>query len=99
MLLPFSGLNLFFRPIRWPYLLEKKIHADSQYTDVWKYCDVYKTLHCLSKNRLYTQMLRIHLISIFTIKKPRALSALASFGPFIVKTLSHVLYLLPSKWD
>jgi len=32
-----------------------------------KYCAV------LSKNRLYTKMLRINLFSIFTIKTPRAL--------------------------
>ena len=28
----------------------------------------------MSKNRLYTKMLRIHLFSIFTIKTPRALN-------------------------
>ena len=30
--------------------------------------------HCLSKNRLYAKMLRIHLFSIFTIKTPRTLN-------------------------
>ena len=40
-------------------------HEDSQYTRIWKYCAVYKILRCLSKNRLYTKMLRIHLFSIF----------------------------------
>ena len=47
---------------------------DSQYTGVWKYSGVYKRLHCLSKIRLYTKMLRIHLFSIFTIKTPRTLN-------------------------
>ena len=52
-----------------------------------QYCGVYTILRCLSKNRLYTKMLRIHLFSIFTIKTPQALTALAS----IVKTLTNVL--------
>jgi len=45
-----------------------------------------KTLRCLSKNRLYTKMLRIHLFSIFTIKTP-----LAPLGLLIAKTLTNVL--------
>ena len=36
-------------------------------------------------------MLRIHLFSIFTIKTPRALAALAPFGLLIVKTQANVL--------
>jgi len=46
-------------------------HEDSQYTGAWEYCGVYKILRWLFKNRLYTNMLRIHLFSIFTIKTPR----------------------------
>ena len=44
-------------------------HEDSQYTGEWKYCGVYEihVLRCLSWNRLYTNMLRIHLFSIFII--------------------------------
>jgi len=48
-------------------------------------------LRCLSKNRLYTKMLRIHLFSIFTIKTPKALAALAPLGLLIVKTVTNVL--------
>jgi len=36
-------------------------------------------------------MLRIHLFSIFTIKTPQALGALALLDLLIVKTLTHVL--------
>jgi len=36
-------------------------------------------------------MLRMHLFSIFTIKTPRALDALAPLGHLIVKTLTDVL--------
>ena len=50
-----------------------------------------KILRCLSKNRLYTKMLRIHLFSIFTIKTPRALPALAPLGLLIVKSMTSVL--------
>jgi len=50
-----------------------------------------KILHCLSINRLYTKMLRIHLFSIFTIKTPRAHAALTPLGLLIVKTLTNVL--------
>jgi len=46
---------------------------------------------CMSKNRLYTKMLRIHLFSIFTIKTPRTLAALAPLVLLIVKTLTNVL--------
>jgi len=45
----------------------------------------------LSKNRLYTKMLRIHLFNIFTIKTPRALAALTPSGLLIVKILTNVL--------
>ena len=36
-----------------------------------KICGVYTILRCMSKNRLYTKMLRIHSFNIFTIKTPR----------------------------
>jgi len=36
-------------------------------------------------------MLRLHLFSIFTIKTPRALAALATSGLLIVKTLTDIL--------
>ena len=48
-------------------------------------------LRCLSKNRLYTNMLKIHLFGIFTIKTPRVLAALPPLGLLIVKTLANVL--------
>ena len=70
---------------------EVLFHEDSQNTDVRTYCDVYNILRCVSKNRLYTKMLRIHLFSILTIKTPRALTALA---PLIVKTLTKVTLII-----
>ena len=51
-------------------------HEDSHVTDM----DILRCtemLHCLSKNRLYTKMLRIHLFSFLTIKTPRVLDAIA----------------------
>ena len=66
-------------------------YEDSQYTGVWKFCSVYEIFRCLSKSRLYTQMLRIHLFSIFTVKTPQGLSVLALLGHLIVKTLTNIL--------
>ena len=68
-------------------------HEGSQYTGVWKYCSVYKILRRLSKNRLYTEMLRVHSFSIFIIKTPQALTALAPLGLVIINTLTNVLLL------
>jgi len=52
-------------------------------------------LHCLFKNRLYTNMLRIHLFSIFTIKTcDWLLQCSRPLGLLIVKTLTNVLRLL-----
>jgi len=69
----FSSLSqialLFFK-------FEFLFHEDSQFTGLWKYCGVYEILPCLSKNRLYTKMLRIRVFSIFTIKTSRALATL-----------------------
>ena len=55
-----------------------------------QYCAV-----CLKKN--YTNMLRIHSFSIFTIKTPWALAALALLGLLIVQTLINVLKLLHTR--
>jgi len=52
---------------------------------------VYGILRWLSKNRLYTKMRRIHLFSVFTIKRPQPLAALAHLGLLNVKTLKTVL--------
>jgi len=46
---------------------------------------------CLSKNRLDTKLLRIHLFGVFTIKRTRSLAALAPLDLLIVKTLTKVL--------
>ena len=48
-------------------------------------------MRCLSENSLDTKLLRIHLFIAFTIKIARALTALASLGLLIVKTLTNVL--------
>ena len=50
----------------------------------------------LSKNRLYTKMLRIHLFSIFTIKTPWALVTLAPLGLLIDKTLYSNYNIFPN---
>ena len=57
--------NLFFTQL--DLKIEFLFHEDIQFTVVWKYCGVYKILCCLSKNKLYTKMPRIHLFSNFTI--------------------------------
>ena len=44
---------------------------------------VHINIVCLSKNRLYTKMLGIHLFSFFTIKTLRSLN--------VVKKLTHVI--------
>ena len=49
---------------------------------------VQKYMPCLSKNRIDSQLLIIHVFSVFTIKRPRALAALA---PLIEKTPTNVL--------
>ena len=81
--------NLFLAVLFWKS--EFLIHEDSQDTGVWKYGGVYKILRYLSKNALYTKMLRMHLFSICTIKTPRALTALAPLDFCMVKTLTNVL--------
>jgi len=48
-------------------------------------------LRCLSKNRIYTKMLRIHLFSIFTIKDTTGSHWPTHLGLLIVKTLTNVL--------
>ena len=48
----------------------------------------------MSKNRLYTKMLRIHL---FSIKTPQALVVLVPLGLLIVKTLTNVLQPLHTR--
>ena len=65
--------------------------------------DVYIILPCLSKNRLWTNVFRLDLFSIFTIKMLRALVALAPLlGLFIIKTLTNVLltmhYIRHVRW-
>ena len=57
---------------------------------MWKYCGVYKTLRCLSKTRLYIKMLRILLLSTFTIEMPHALTALVPLDLLILKTMTNV---------
>jgi len=54
-------------------------------------CKIIKILRCLSKNRLYSKVLRLHLFSIFTIMTPLALAVIAHLGLLIVKTPTHVL--------
>jgi len=52
---------------------------------------VQKYIRCLSKNRLDSKLLRIHLFSVLTIKRPRSSAALAPLCFLIVKTLTNVL--------
>ena len=86
--------NLFFSPNQIAVFILKfefLFHEDSQYTGVWKYCVIYNILYCVSKNRLYFKMLRIHLFGASTINAPRALAALAPLDLLIVNTLTNVL--------
>ena len=53
--------------------------------------DVQNYMRCLSKNKLDTKLHRIHLFSVFTIKRLRVLAALEPVGLLIVKTLTNVL--------
>ena len=49
-------------------------------------------MRCLSKNRLYTEILIIHLFSIFTIKAPHALAALLPLCLLTLKTQTKLMY-------
>ena len=66
-----SVTNLFFRPIA--VCFDNLIYYFMKTADVWTYCMYTKLLSCLSKDRLYTKMLRIHVLSSFTRKTPRSL--------------------------
>ena len=46
---------------------------------------------CLSKNSSDTKLFRVYLFTAFTIKRPRALAALASLGLLMMKTVTHIL--------
>ena len=50
-----------------------------------EYCGVYLKID------YYTEMLKIHVFSRFTIKTPRFVDVLAPIGLSIVKTLTNVL--------
>ena len=89
-----NGYAKFFLKNQMKAKFEFLFQEDSRYTGVWKYSGTNEILRRLSKNRLYTKMLRIHLFSIFTINSPQALVALAPLGLLIVKTLTSVLFLL-----
>ena len=42
-------------------------------------------MHCLSQNKSDTKLFRVYLFTVFTIKRPRALT------PLLVKTVSNIL--------
>ena len=70
---------LFFRPIRKPHIL--KIRVSISWRQPRYRCmeilRCMKILRCLSKNGLYTKMLRIHCFSISTITTPRAVTCIS----------------------
>ena len=53
----------------------------------------------MSINRLYTKLLRVYLFSIFTIKTPRALTALTPFCLLIAKTGMEDWFVQPSLFS
>ena len=46
-------------------------------------------MRCLSQNKSDTKLLRVYLFTVFTIKRPRALTSLAPLGLLIVKTVTN----------
>ena len=55
--------KLFFAQSIWKF--EFLFHEDSQYTGVWLYCGVYKTLRCLSKQQYKLRCLE-YICSVFS---------------------------------
>ena len=60
---------------------------------------VHNYMRCLSLNKSDTKLFRVYLFNVFTIKRPRALAALAHLGLLIVKTVTNILYLLHVQCD
>ena len=73
-----EAFSPFVRPIRQPYVLKNSIAWRQLLYRLMEILRCMNILRCMSKNRLYTKMLRIHLFSVFIIKTPRDLTALAS---------------------
>ena len=79
--LVYLAYNLFFSP-------NQKLWISISWRPLYGNITVdIQILRGLSKSRLYAKMLRLFLFSIFTIKTPRALAALASLSLLIVTTL------------
>ena len=94
--------SIFHKFVSWPFFSPNQIAVLFENLNfyfmktanilVYGNIEVYSRYYAvLSKNRLYTKILRIHLFNIFTIKTSRALAALMPIGLFIVKTLTNVL--------
>ena len=60
-------------------------------TDILDLAYVQNYMRCLSQNKSDTKLFRVYLFTIFTIKRPRALTSLAPLGLLIVKTVTNIL--------
>ena len=84
----YKCLTYFFSPNQIAELKKKRISIS------WRQLryQCMEILQYVSKNRLATKMLRVHLFSFFPIKTPRSLAALMPFGFLILwKKLTNVL--------
>ena len=48
-------------------------------------------MRCLSQNKSDTKLFRVHLFTVLTIKRPRALTSLTPLGLLIMKTVTNIL--------
>ena len=60
-------------------------------TDILDLAYVQNYMRCLSQNKSDTKLFSVYLFTIFTIKRPRALTSLAPLGLLIVKTVKNIL--------
>jgi len=60
-------------------------------TKIFDLAYVQNYMRCLSQNKSDTKLFRVYLVTVFTIKKPRALASLASLGILMVKTGTNIL--------
>ena len=60
-------------------------------TKIFDLAYVQNYMRCLSQNKSDTKLFRVYLVTVFTIKKTRALASLASLGILMVKTGTNIL--------
>ena len=52
---------------------------------------VQNDMRCLLRNKSDTTLFRVHVFTVFTIKRPQALASLTTLGLLIVKTVTNML--------